>query len=454
MAPAKKGDLAAEETELLQAVSKGNVQEACRLLGLKTVRINCLDEHGMTPLMHAAYKGRAELCELLLRHGANVNCNEHEHGYTALMFAGLSGNKEITRMMLEAGAKTDAVNSVGRTAAQMAAFVGQHDCVTIINNFFSRESLDYYTRPQGLETEARLPAQLAAPLHRIILTTNLNPVKVLLMVGEGPLCSVEALAACARVLERVCERCMQQQDMNEVLAVKIHYLGAIFSRCLAHLRDGVRGGGGLDGLLKSLLKGREEDGFPLHQEKFVREAVRKFPFPQATLLQQLVRSIAPVEIGREPTALSILTQAVTGQVGLVDAEFCTTCGEKGADKKCSACKMVVYCGQPCQKLHWFTHKKSCRHLAEEWRRQEARAARERDKFGKEQQEEQQQQLESPAAGASKGNGEGGEEASASVPEDPTQAAPQTPTDPALREDPKGADSTVGEGGVTTHSVEE
>lgn len=45
----------------------------------------------MTPLMHAAYKGKTDMCKLLLQHGADVNCNEHEHGYTALMFAGLSG---------------------------------------------------------------------------------------------------------------------------------------------------------------------------------------------------------------------------------------------------------------------------------------------------------------------------------------------------------------------------
>lgn len=48
-------------------------------------------QYGMTPLMHAAYKGKADMCRLLLQHGADVNCNQHEHGYTALMFAGLSG---------------------------------------------------------------------------------------------------------------------------------------------------------------------------------------------------------------------------------------------------------------------------------------------------------------------------------------------------------------------------
>ncbi|EPY75776.1 hypothetical protein CB1_001566004 [Camelus ferus] len=68
-------------------------------------------------------KGKLDMCKLLLRHGADVNCHQHEHGYTALMFAALSGNKDITWVMLEAGAETDVVNSVGRTAAQMAAFV-------------------------------------------------------------------------------------------------------------------------------------------------------------------------------------------------------------------------------------------------------------------------------------------------------------------------------------------
>lgn len=52
----------------------------------------------MTPLMHAAYKGKADMCRLLLQHGADVNCNEHEYGYTALMFAGLSGKLALVML--------------------------------------------------------------------------------------------------------------------------------------------------------------------------------------------------------------------------------------------------------------------------------------------------------------------------------------------------------------------
>ncbi|XP_026533815.1 ankyrin repeat and MYND domain-containing protein 2 isoform X3 [Notechis scutatus] len=374
MALPKRGDLNEEEKALLEVISSGNTEEASRLLGSKTVRVNCLDEHGMTPLMHAAYKGKTDICRLLMQHGADVSCNNHEYGYTALMFAGLSGNKEITRMVLEAGAEIDVVNSVGRTAAQMAAFVGQHDCVTVINNFFPREKLNYYTKPQGLDKEPKLPIKLTGPLHKIITTTNLHPVKVVLLVKENPLLAeVEAMQKCCKVLDLICEKCMKQKEMNEVLAIKMHYISCIFKKCILFLEREDK----LDGLIKSLLKGRERDGFPVYQEKTIRESIRKFPYCETTLLQQLVRNIAPVEIGSDPTAFSVLTQAITGQIGFIDAEFCTTCGEKGADKRCSTCKMVIYCDQTCQKMHWFTHKKSCSMLKKIYEKQIVEAAKEK-----------------------------------------------------------------------------
>ncbi|XP_062846814.1 ankyrin repeat and MYND domain-containing protein 2-like [Trichomycterus rosablanca] len=352
----KRGDLTEAEKEMLQAAAAGDVQSALQLLNSKEVCVNCLDENGMSPLMHAAYKGQADICRLLLQHGADVNCNEHEYGYTALMFASLSGNAEITSMMLDAGAETDPVNSVGRTAAQMAAFVGQHDCVTVINNFFSRTRLEYYTRPQGVEMEPILPPKLAGPLHKIIMTTNLNPVKMVMMVKEDPLLVDEvALEKCYRVMDLLCEQCVKQQDMNEVLALKMHYISYVLQKCLAYLQEC---DDKLDALLRSLLKGRDGDGFPEYQEKFIQDCIQTFPYCETTLLHQL----GPVEIEKSSSAFSVLTQALTGQMAFSDAEFCATCGERGADKKCSFCEMVVYCGQACQELHWFTHKEVCNTL--------------------------------------------------------------------------------------------
>lgn len=60
--------------------------------------------------------------------------------------------------------------------------------------------------------------------------------------------------------------------------------------------------------------------------------------------------------GSDPTAFSVLTQAITGQVGFVDAEFCTTCGGKGADKRCSVCKMVRI---KKKELHWGAEDFEC-----------------------------------------------------------------------------------------------
>ncbi|XP_074543455.1 ankyrin repeat and MYND domain-containing protein 2-like isoform X2 [Halichoeres trimaculatus] len=353
MAENRRGDLSDSERKILQVISAGDVQEAAEMLANNNIRINCLDENGMTPLMHAAYKGEAEMCRLLLQHGADVNCNQHEFGYTALMFAGLSGKTDITTMMLDAGAETDLVNSVGRTAAQMAAFVGQHDCVTVINNFFSLARLEFYTRPQGLEREPILPPRLAKPLHKIIMTTNLNPVKIVLLVRENPvLLDVTALEKCSQVMDLLCEQCVQQQDMNEVLAMKMHYISCVLQKCLSflHKRDDK-----LDALVKSLLRGRDSDGFPQYQEKFIRDCIRKFPHCEATLLQQL---------GSDPTAFSVLNQALTGQMALADADYCATCGDRGADKRCSLCKSVLYCSLACQRLHWFTHKRTCGSLQE------------------------------------------------------------------------------------------
>ncbi|XP_029975996.1 ankyrin repeat and MYND domain-containing protein 2-like [Salarias fasciatus] len=359
MAAPQRGDLNPSERKILELIQTGEVKEIAELLADRQVRINCLDEYGMTPLMHAAYKGKADVCRLLLQRGADVNCNQHEYGYTALMFAGLSGKADIASMMLDAGADTDLVNSVGRTAAQMAAFVGQHECVTVINNFFSRARLEYYTRPQGQESEPQLPPRLAEPLHRIIMTTNLNPVKIVMLVKESPLLvDAAALQKCSRVMELLCEQCVKQRGTNEVLAMKMHYLSCVLHKCEAFLQ---RQDHTLDALLKSLLRGRESDGFPQYQERFIRDCIRKFPYCEATLLQQLVRAGE----GSDPTAFSVLTQALTGQMTFVDADYCATCGEKGAEQRCSLCRAVTYCSPVCQKLHWFTHKKICRVLQEQ-----------------------------------------------------------------------------------------
>ena len=115
-----------------------------------------------------------------------MNACQHEHAYTALHFAALSGNAELCHLLMSHGARLTATNSVGRTAAQMAAFVGNHNCVATINNFIPKADIDYYIKPQGLQTEPMLPPHLADYFHKFIMHVNVNPVRVCMNLQRLP----------------------------------------------------------------------------------------------------------------------------------------------------------------------------------------------------------------------------------------------------------------------------
>lgn len=350
------------------------------------VKIDCLDPKGMTPLQLAAFRGNKDLCEFLLANGADVNSNYHENSYSALMFAALSGNTEVTRLMLEAGANVNHINSVNRTASQMAAFVGQHQCVSVINNFFPREEIDYYTRPQGLEKEAKLPKSVAPALCCLINFSNLHPVKISLYLQEHPELLTEHKKVCL-VLSRLVEKNMKSREVNDILAIKCHFMQTVIN--LAAEAKAKDKSDSLNSWLKQLMKGRDEDGFMEFQERLIRQSLKDFPYVSSALLQQLVRQIAPVKIGSDPTALSLLIQAVNGQQYAWDAnDGCETCGQAKAEAKCSKCKMVVYCNQACQRLHWPTHKRFCAQLAKQYEREQEQKRLEEENERKQREEAQ------------------------------------------------------------------
>ncbi|KAK3106180.1 hypothetical protein FSP39_014402 [Pinctada imbricata] len=370
--PAMEGVRPAEQ-KLLDSIVKGSVEELKSLVQDPDVRTDFVDDTGMTPLMHAAFRGREEICELLLAHGADVNADTHQNKYSALMFGALSGNTEVTRILLNAGAKRDVENSVGRNAAQMAGFVGQHQCVSVINNFFPKEELLYFTKIHGLEKEPKLPMELFPSLLKLVNTAALHPVKLSFYLQEH-VGLLEEYKKIVKVLEMLCEKGMKAKDTNDVIAMKTHYLATLIrnvGKIYAEKKE-------VETWIKCLVKGRESDGFAEYQEKFLRQVLREFPYAESELLQQMVRSLANVQIGDSPTAVCTLSQGLNGQRFQED-DCCDTCGEPKAAKKCSACKMVNYCNLRCQKLHWSTHKKFCKKLAEQYKLQEIRRQQEEEK---------------------------------------------------------------------------
>ncbi|XP_012940391.1 ankyrin repeat and MYND domain-containing protein 2 [Aplysia californica] len=405
MATTEEDKRTPDEKQLFDLIEKGTNEAVIAHVKASKVKIDCLDPKGMTPLQLAAFRGNKDLCEFFLANGADVNSHFHENSYSTLMFAALSGNREITRMMLEAGANVHHTNSVNRTAGQMAAFVGQHQCVSVINNFFPQSEIDYYTKPQGLEKEAKLPASVAPSLCKLINFSNLHPVKITLFLRDHAELLAESKRVCL-VLSRLVEKNMKSREVNDVVALKCHFISTVV-KLAAEAKENDKEKS-ITGWLKSLTRGRDGDGFMEFQERLIRQSLKDFPYVSSALLQQLVRQIAPVKIGNDPTAFSLLTSAINGQQFAWDAgEGCETCGEAKAEAKCSKCKMVVYCNQECQRLNWPTHKKQCARLAEQYKIQEEQKKKEEEQKRLEEEKLKEQEAEESQKAASEGDNQGG-----------------------------------------------
>lgn len=179
--------LSALQKDILDAIAKKDLTRLKQNLVELKSPIDFYDDSGMTPLQHAAFKGDKTAVELILDRGPNVNSSRHQYDYSALHFAALSANSEVCLLLLLAGANPIAVNSVHRTPAQMAAFVGNKSVVQAINNFIPKAEIEYYTKCHDQQTEPYLPMVLADNFHKLVMITNLHPVKIALTVQKFPL---------------------------------------------------------------------------------------------------------------------------------------------------------------------------------------------------------------------------------------------------------------------------
>jgi hypothetical protein len=108
-------------------VLKGEMAVAKRLLEAGAP----VNQSGWTPLMYAAYEGRADMVELLLSKGAEVNALSPNLS-TPLMLAARNGRMEAVRLLLKAGAETELKNDQGYTAEAWANAAGNTDAADLI----------------------------------------------------------------------------------------------------------------------------------------------------------------------------------------------------------------------------------------------------------------------------------------------------------------------------------
>ncbi|PIO57217.1 ankyrin repeat protein, partial [Teladorsagia circumcincta] len=123
-----------KEKDLFAAIEAKDFEKAAELIK-SGADVNSHDAGGMSVLAAAAYRGSADLVQLCIENGANVNDKEHNQGYTPLMFAALAG---------------------------------QHECVSIINNHVSIDEIERFLSPQvGSAPEEVYPYHLSRFIHKM-----------------------------------------------------------------------------------------------------------------------------------------------------------------------------------------------------------------------------------------------------------------------------------------------
>lgn len=253
--------------------------------------------------------------------GAVVTSSKHASNYTALHFAALSGKPEICRLLLLAGADPNAINSVNRKPAQMAAFVGNHSTAACINNFLPLNLIEKYTEIQGQQSEPTLPLILLPSFHKFIIQSNIHPVRIAMNLQRIGILS-DNLQAIRKVLNCMSERAMENPDeLNEIKSFKYHYISWIvdeINRCREYFQSqkDISGESKTDYLelfARRVLK-ENTSGQLDYVEITVRNCVREFKHIDLPVVRQIMMQLTCKE---HTPALDIIKSAINGQHGFV-----------------------------------------------------------------------------------------------------------------------------------------
>jgi ankyrin repeat protein len=114
---------AGSESPVADAAQLGQ-RSAVRTLLAQGADVNTARADGMTALHWAAWRGDAELAQMLLYAGANVGATTRLGSYTPLHLAARNGHANVVEVLLKAGADSKVTDSHGTTALMLAAESG------------------------------------------------------------------------------------------------------------------------------------------------------------------------------------------------------------------------------------------------------------------------------------------------------------------------------------------
>ena len=128
---------------LVEAAKSGDLAEVRKFL-LLGENPNRAGTDKMTPLMHAANQGRADIAVALLRAEAWLDLRDRD-GNTALIWAASNGSALVVTLLADAGANVDMADNQGKTALMKAATAGHDKVVDALIKLGANVELADYT---------------------------------------------------------------------------------------------------------------------------------------------------------------------------------------------------------------------------------------------------------------------------------------------------------------------
>ncbi|XP_035750351.1 protein TANC1 isoform X4 [Egretta garzetta] len=115
------------ETALTAAAGRGKL-EVCELLLEHGAVVRRANRRGIPPLLCAVRQGHCQIAKLLVEHGADVNLSDKQ-GRTPLMVASCEGHLSTVEFLLSEGATISSLDKEGLTALSWACLKGHREVV-------------------------------------------------------------------------------------------------------------------------------------------------------------------------------------------------------------------------------------------------------------------------------------------------------------------------------------
>ena len=170
---------------LIEALESGNTAVVQQLIE-EGINLN-VKRDGVTPLMLAASKGRAEIAEVILQAGVNIN-EISDDGWTALHKAAYDQTGTgIVDLLMQSGIDVDAKNASNKTALQLAEERKHGDIVRLIQKHQLQKKIDAKDWEDFLRTPEGKPFEQSRRYDDLALTFKLWWIPLLVLSGAGVL---------------------------------------------------------------------------------------------------------------------------------------------------------------------------------------------------------------------------------------------------------------------------